>query len=290
MQTIFKALDPLIEFKPPFIDVTYHREEYLYKMQPSGYYQKTSIRKRPGTVGICAAIMHRYGIDAIPHLICGGFTLEDTENALIDLNFLGIQNILALRGDARKFEDKFLPEPDGHQYAVDLIHQIVGMNTGSYLDSNIDKGNPTDFCIGVAGYPEKHFESPNKSLDLDYLKAKVDAGADYIVTQMFFDNTVYFDFVDACRNIGINVPIIPGLKPLTRLYQLNSIPRNFFVNLPNDLIKETRKVDSDEDLRQIGIEWCIAQSKDLKEKGVPCLHYYTMSDAMTIKKICSQVV
>jgi methylenetetrahydrofolate reductase (NADPH) len=290
MQTIFKALDPLIEFKPPFIDVTYHREEYLYKMQPSGYYQKTSIRKRPGTVGICAAIMHRYGIDAIPHLICGGFTLEDTENALIDLNFLGIQNILALRGDARKFEDKFLPEPDGHQYAVDLIHQIVGMNTGSYLDSNIDKGNPTDFCIGVAGYPEKHFESPNKSLDMDYLKAKVDAGADYIVTQMFFDNTVYFDFVDACRNIGINVPIIPGLKPLTRLYQLNSIPRNFFVNLPNDLIKETRKVDSDEDLRQIGIEWCIAQSKDLKEKGVPCLHYYTMSDAMTIKKICSQVV
>ena len=290
MQTIFKALDPLIEFKPPFIDVTYHREEYLYKMQPSGYYQKTSIRKRPGTVGICAAIMHRYGIDAIPHLICGGFTLEDTENALIDLNFLGIQNILALRGDARKFEDKFLPEPDGHQYAVDLIQQIVGMNTGSYLDSNIDKGNPTDFCIGVAGYPEKHFESPNKSLDLDYLKAKVDAGADYIVTQMFFDNTVYFDFVDACRNIGINVPIIPGLKPLTRLYQLNSIPRNFFVNLPNDLIKETRKVDSDEDLRQIGIEWCIAQSKDLKEKGVPCLHYYTMSDAMTIKKICSQVV
>ena len=201
MQTIFKALDPLIEFKPPFIDVTYHREEYLYKMQPSGYYQKTSIRKRPGTVGICAAIMHRYGIDAIPHLICGGFTLEDTENALIDLNFLGIQNILALRGDARKFEDKFLPEPDGHQYAVDLIHQIVGMNTGSYLDSNIDKGNPTDFCICVAGYPEKHFESPNKSLDLDYLKAKVDAGADYIVTQMFFDNTVYFDFVDACRNI-----------------------------------------------------------------------------------------
>lgn len=290
MQTIFKALDPLIEFKPPFIDVTYHREEYLYKMQPSGYYQKTSIRKRPGTVGICAAIMHRYGIDAIPHLICGGFTLEDTENALIDLNFLGIQNILALRGDARKFEDKFLPEPDGHQYAVDLIHQIVGMNTGSYLDSNIDKGNPTDFCIGVAGYPEKHFESPNKSLDLDYLKAKVDAGADYIVTQMFFDNTVYFDFVDACRNIGINVPIIPGLKPLTRLYQLNSIPRNFFVNLPNDLIKETRKVDNDEELRQIGIEWCIAQSKDLKEKGVPCLHYYTMSDAMTIKKICSQVV
>lgn len=290
MQTIFKALDPLIEFKPPFIDVTYHREEYLYKMQPSGYYQKTSIRKRPGTVGICAAIMHRYGIDAIPHLICGGFTLEDTENALIDLNFLGIQNILALRGDARKFEDKFLPEPDGHQYAVDLIHQIVGMNTGSYLDSNIDKGNPTDFCIGVAGYPEKHFESPNKSLDLDYLKAKVDAGADYIVTQMFFDNTVYFDFVDACRNIGINVPIIPGLKPLTRLYQLNSIPRNFFVNLPNDLIKETRKVDNDEELRQIGIEWCIAQSKDLKEKGVPCLHYYTMSDAMTIKKICSQIV
>lgn len=289
MQTIFKGLDPLMEFKPPFVDVTYHREEYLYQMQPSGYYQKTSIRKRPGTVGICSAIMHRYGIDAVPHLICGGFSQEDTENALIDLNFLNIQNVLALRGDARKFEDKFIPEVNGHYYASDLIKQIDGMNNGLYLDSNIEKGSKTDFCIGVAGYPEKHFESPNMELDLQYLKAKVDAGADYIVTQMFFDNAAFFTFVKACRKIGINVPIIPGLKPLTKLYQLTSIPRHFYVNLPNDLVKAAQKATTDEELKAIGIDWCIAQSKELKASGIECLHYYTMGDALTIKKICSTI-
>lgn len=290
IQTIFKAMDPLMEFKPPFIDVTYHREEFLYQMQPTGYYQKTSIRKRPGTVGICTAIMHRYGVEAVPHLICGGFNREDTENALIDLHFLGIQNVLALRGDARRFEDKFFPEPEGHHYAVDLIHQITGMNNGSYLDTNIEKGSRTDFCIGVAGYPEKHFESPNLELDIKHLKAKIDAGGNYIVTQMFFDNKVYFDFVKLCRENGITVPIIPGLKPLTKLYQLNSIPRNFYVNLPNDLVREAQKAKTDEDLKQIGIEWCIAQSRELVENNVPCLHFYTMSDAQVVKKICSKIV
>ena len=289
MQTIFKTLDPLMEFKPPFVDVTYHREEFLYQMQPSGYYQKTSIRKRPGTVGICSAIMHRYGIDAVPHLICGGFSQEDTENALIDLNFLNVQNVLALRGDARKSEDKVIPETNGHHYAVDLIKQIDGMNQGTYLDSNIEKGSKTDFCIGVAGYPEKHFESPNLDLDLDYLKAKVDAGADYIVTQMFFDNQAFFSFVKACREKGINVPIIPGLKPLTKLYQLNSIPRHFYVNLPNDLVKEAQKATTDDQLKAIGTEWCIAQSKELKASGIECLHYYTMGDTQTVKKICSTI-
>lgn len=289
MQTIFKTLDPLMEFKPPFVDVTYHREEFLYQMQPSGYYQKTSIRKRPGTVGICSAIMHRYGVDAVPHLICGGFSLEDTENALIDLNFLNVQNVLALRGDARKFEDKFVPENNGHHYASDLIKQINGMNNGIYLDSNIEKGSKTDFCIGVAGYPEKHFESPNLELDLQYLKAKVDAGADYIVTQMFFNNEAFFSFVEACRKIGINVPIIPGLKPLTKMYQLTSIPRNFYVNLPNDLVKEASKATTDDQIKAIGTEWCIAQSKELKANGVSCLHYYTMSDTATVKKICSSI-
>ncbi|HRN33268.1 MAG TPA: methylenetetrahydrofolate reductase [NAD(P)H] [Saprospiraceae bacterium] len=290
IQTIFKAMDPLMEFKPPFIDVTYHREEFLYQMQPTGYYQKTSIRKRPGTVGICAAIMHRYGVEAVPHLICGGFNREDTENALIDLHFLGIQNVLALRGDARRFEDKFFPEPEGHHYAVDLIHQITGMNNGSYLDTNIEKGSRTDFCIGVAGYPEKHFESPNLELDIKHLKAKIDAGGNYIVTQMFFDNKMYFDFVKLCRENGITVPIIPGLKPLTKLYQLNSIPRNFYVNLPNDLVREAHKAKTDEDLKQIGIEWCIAQSRELVENNAPCLHFYTMSDAQVVKKICSKIV
>ena len=278
-----------MEFKPPFIDVTYHREEFLYTQQPSGFYEKTSIRKRPGTVGICAAIMHRYECDAVPHLICGGFSKEDTENALIDLAFLGISNVLALRGDARKFEVEFMPEPAGNAYAFDLVNQIKAMNEGVYLDSNIANGSCTEFCIGVAGYPEKHFESPNIKLDIQYLKKKIDAGADYIVTQMFFDNKAFFRFVDLCREAGIHVPIIPGLKPITKLYQLKSIPRHFYVNIPEELALEAQKIESDKDMRQLGIEWTIQQSKELIAAGVPCLHFYTMGDAATTKKICSKL-
>ncbi|MFN0036786.1 MAG: methylenetetrahydrofolate reductase, partial [Saprospiraceae bacterium] len=252
MQAIFHTLDALMEFKPPFIDVTYHREEFIYKKRPSGYYEKTAIRKRPGTVGICAAIMHRYGVDAVPHLICGGFSVEETENALIDLNFLGINNVLALRGDARQFEDKFIPDDNGHKYALDLVRQIVGMNHGQYLDQNIQNGEPTDFCIGIAGYPEKHFESPNFGTDLHFTKEKVDAGAGYIVTQMFFDNKKYHDYVDACRAAGIEVPIVPGLKPLTKKYQLNSIPRKFFINFPEEFVKEVLKAKDDEAVKQVG--------------------------------------
>lgn len=289
MQAIFKSLDALMEFKPPFVDVTYHREEFLYKKRPSGYYEKSAIRKRPGTVGICAAIMHRYGVDAVPHLICGGFSVEETENALIDLNFLGINNVLALRGDARQFEDKFVPEQDGHKYALDLVQQIEGMNHGKYLDANITNGEPTDFCIGVAGYPEKHFESPNMPSDMHFTKAKVDAGAHYIVSQMFFDNQKYFDYVARCREIGINVPIVPGLKPLTKKYQLNSIPRKFFINIPEDLVREIVKAKDDAAVAQIGTEWCIQQSKELKAYGVPCLHYYTMGDSDIIKTIVQAV-
>ncbi len=289
MQAIFNTLDALMEFKPPFIDVTYHREEFLYKQRPSGYYEKTAIRKRPGTVGICAALMHRYGVDAVPHLICGGFSVEETENALIDLNFLGINNVLALRGDARQFEDKFIPNENGHKYAFDLVRQIVGMNEGRYLDANIVNGEKTEFCIGVAGYPEKHFESPNLPTDLLFTKQKVEAGADYIVTQMFFDNKKYFEYVDACRQAGIDVPIVPGLKPITKRYQLNSIPRKFFVDMPGDLVNAIMKAKDDEAVKQIGTEWCIAQSKELKDAGVPCLHYYTMSDTETIRKIAATV-
>jgi len=290
MHAIFNTLDALMEFKPPFIDVTYHREEFIYNKRASGYYEKTAIRKRPGTVGICAAIMHRYGVDAVPHLICGGFSVEETENALIDLNFLGINNVLALRGDARQFEDKFTPEEDGHKYALDMVRQIVGMNEGRYLDSNIVNGEKTDFCVGVAGYPEKHFEAPNPATDLHYTKQKVDAGAGYIVTQMFFDNRKYFDYVDACRKIGIDVPIVPGLKPLTKRYQLNSIPRKFFVNLPEALVSEIEKAKTEEAVQQIGIEWCIQQSRELKAAGVPCLHYYTMGNAATSRAIAEAVV
>jgi methylenetetrahydrofolate reductase (NADPH) len=289
MQDIFNLLDPLMEFKPPFIDVTYHREEYIYKKQDSGYYEKTAIRKRPGTVGICAAIMHRYDVDAVPHLICGGFNREDTENALIDLNFLEINNVLALRGDALQFDSKFVPEPGGNAYALDLVKQVDDMNHGRYLDENIENGQKTNFCIGIAGYPEKHFEAPNMESDLAFIKQKVEAGAEYIVTQMFFDNEKYFEYVESCRNAGIHIPIVPGLKPLTKMYQLSSIPRHFYINLPEDLVSAFLSAKTMEAKRQVGIEWCVAQSQELKAAGVPCLHYYTMGDVDTIKKIAESV-
>ena len=289
MKAIFDTLDPLMEFKPPFIDVTYHREEFIYIKKSSGYYEKTAIRKRPGTVGICAAIMHRYGVDAVPHLICGGFTKEETENVLIDLNFLDINNVLALRGDARKFDGKFIPERDGHHYALDMVKQIQDMNNGKYLDENIENGEKTNFCIGIAGYPEKHFEAPNLESDLDFAKKKVEAGAKYIVTQMFFDNKYYFEYVKRCREIGIDVPIVPGLKPLTKKYQLNSIPRLFHLDLPQELATELAAAKDAKGRKEVGIKWCIHQSKELKKKGVPCLHYYTMGDVETIKRIVEKV-
>ena len=289
IQSIFDTLDPLMEFKPPFVDVTYHREEYIYKKRSSGYYEKVEMRKRPGTVGICAAIMHRYGVDAVPHLICGGFSIEETENALIDLKFLGIDNVLIIRGDARKFEGKFIPEQNGHSYALDLVKQVSNMNNGVYLDNSLINAEPSDFCIGVAGYPEKHFEAPNFDSDIHFLKEKIKAGADYIVTQMFFDNKPYFEFVKKCRDAGIKVPIVPGLKPITKKYQLNSIPRLFHLNIPKDLSNALLKAKDADARTQIGIEWTTAQSKELKEAGVPCLHYYTMGDVSTIKKIVQQI-
>lgn len=289
MQDIFNILDPLMEFNPPFIDVTYHREEYIYSKRDSGYYEKIAIRKRPGTVGICASIMHRYGVDAVPHLICGGFSKSETENALIDLKFLGIDNVLALRGDARQFEDKFIPEENGHKYAVDLVEQIQSVNSGTYLDQIVDTDDQSAFCIGVAGYPEKHFEAPNYDYDIQKLKEKVDAGADYIVTQMFFDNSKFFAFVDACRAADISIPIIPGLKPLTRRYQLTSIPRKFFVNFPDDLVNEVAKAKDKEAIRQIGVRWTVQQCKELMDSGVPCIHFYTMGDTPTTIDIVSQL-
>ena len=290
MKDIFHLLDSLIEFNPPFIDVTYHREEFVYNKHESGYYEKTAIRKRPGTVGICAAIMHKYGVEAVPHLICGGFTREDTENALIDLDFLGIKNVLALRGDAMTFEDKFNKTPGGHAHALDLVRQMADMNAGKYLDPNIENGNKTDFCIGIAGYPEKHFEAPNMDFDMHYTKAKIDAGAEYIVTQMYFDNQKYFDYVKACRSMDIAAPIVPGIKPLTRRYQLASIPRRFFVNMPDDLVKEANKARTDEAVLDVGVEWSIAQCKELIAEGVPCIHFYTMGDVQTITRILKGIV
>lgn len=290
IDSIYNILDPLMEFNPPFIDVTYHREDFVYKQNDKGYYEKVAIRKRPGTVGICAAIMHKYQVEAVPHLICGGFTKEETESALIDLNFLGIQNVLLLRGDARKMDKRFIPEEGGHQYAIDLVRQVADMNNGIYLHEEINNSFRTDFCIGVAGYPEKHFEAPNYQIDLDHLKRKVDAGADYIVTQMFFNNRKFFEFVDACRKAGIEVPIIPGVKPITNAVQINSLPSIFFTDIPNDLIKSVESCKNREDVIQAGVEWTVQQCKELIEFGVPCIHFYTMGDWRTTRTIVEQIV
>jgi methylenetetrahydrofolate reductase (NADPH) len=290
IKSIYDAIDPLMEFKPPFVDVTYHREEYVYKKFPNGMLQKKTTRKRPGTVGICAAIINKYGIDAIPHIICGGFSKEETENALIDLNFLGIDNVLALRGDQIKTESVFEPEPDGHAYASDLIEQIVRMNQGEYLDEELGNSAASDFCIGVAGYPEKHFEAPNFKNDLKWLKKKVDLGAEYIVTQMFFDNSKYFDFVKQCRDIGIEVPIIPGLKPLTTKSQLTILPKIFHIDIPEDLADAVAVCKDNDAVKEVAIEWGIQQAKELIAAGAPCLHYYTMGKPDVTKAIVSQVL
>lgn len=277
IQSIYEGIDPLMEFNPPFINVTYHREEYVFKERGNGLLEKITIRKRPGTVGICSAIMNKYKVDTVPHIICGGFSKEDTENALMDLNFLGIDNVLLLRGDAVKTEAHFRPHTDGHAHASDLIQQVVQLNHGVYLDEEMESPTPTDFCIGVAGYPEKHVEAPNLATDLKYLKQKVDLGAQYIITQMFFDNKKFCDFVTACREAGITVPIIPGLKPLTTCNQLTVLPRFFNIDLPEDLVNAVEACKTPQAVKQVGIEWTIQQCKELINFGVPCLHFYTMS-------------
>jgi len=285
IDSLFAHIDPLMEFKPPFIDVTYHREEFVYKNRGNGLLEKKTIRKRPGTVGICAAIKNKYGVDPVPHIICGGFTKEETENALIDLNFLGIDNVLVLRGDSITEEKTFRPEPDGNAYALDLAHQVVAMNKGIYLDDELQNAVPTDFCIGVAGYPEKHFEAPNIKSDLKYLKQKIDAGAEYIVTQMFFDNSKYFEFVEKCREAGINVPIIPGLKPITTKAHMTVLPSIFHIDIPDDLYNEIEKCADNKQVKEVGIEWAIQQSKELYKAGVPVLHYYSMGKSDSVYRI-----
>ncbi len=289
IDSIFNNIDPLMEFEPPFIDVTYHREEYIYKELENGLLQKKIVKKRPGTVGICAAIKNKYNVDAIPHVLCGGFTKEDTENFLIDLDFLDIDNVVALRGDAIKNEIYFKPEKEGNTYAGDLVNQIERLNQGKYLDESLANTSSTDFCIGVAGYPEKHMEAPSLDSDIHFLKKKIKMGADYIVTQMFFDNQKYFEFVKKCRKEGITVPVIPGLKPISTKKQLNLIPYRFKVDLPDELVMEVVKCRDNKAVRQVGIEWCIAQSKELIKNRVPFLHYYSMGKSNSIKSIASQV-
>ena len=289
IQSIFDSIDPLMEFNPPFIDVTYHREEYEFKELENGLLQKKIVKKRPGTVGICAGIQNKYNFDAIPHILCGGFTKEDTENLLIDLDFLGIDNEVALRGDAVKSEIYFKPEKDGHAFASELVSQIHNLNNGIYLDADLQNSASTDFCIGVAGYPEKHMEAPSLDSDIHFLKQKIKNGADYVITQMFFDNQKFFDFVAKCRAAGITVPIIPGLKPIATKKQLNLIPHRFSIELPDALIMEVVKAKDNDAVRQIGIEWCIQQSKELVAAGIPVLHYYSMGKAANVKAIASSI-
>ena len=289
IKNLFSNIDPLMEFKPPFIDVTYHREEYVFKKKDGGLLEKLTTRKRPGTVGICAAIQNHYKVDTVPHIICGGFSREETENALIDLNFLGVDNVLVLQGDAIKTEAKFIPEADGFKYASELLEHVVNMNKGVYLDEELHEPSPTNFCIGVAGYPEKHFNAPNLKTDLKYLKLKVDMGAEYIVTQMFFDNKKYFEFVDRCREAGINVPIIPGIKPLTGKAQLTILPQIFHIDLPEELADEAEKCKDNAAIKQVGIEWTIKQSKELIKYGAPTIHFYSMGKSDPIYKIAKEL-
>ncbi|HRN35969.1 MAG TPA: methylenetetrahydrofolate reductase [NAD(P)H] [Flavobacteriales bacterium] len=289
IHSIYAGIDPLMEFKPSFINVTYHREEVIYKERGQGLLQKIRLRKRPGTVGICAMIKAKYDVDTVPHLICGGFSREDTEDALIELSFLGIDNVLALRGDAVKNEPHFIPERDGHAHAEDLIRQIAGLNRGKYLYEEEQEASPTNLCIGAACYPEKHQEALNLGTDIAYLKRKVEAGADYLVTQMFFDNQRYFDFVERCRKEGIQVPIIPGLKPLTNFRHVAFIPKTFHIDLPDAYARELVKCATDDAVKALGIEWTVAQAKELLAHNVPSLHFYTMGKSEAVKAIASQL-
>jgi len=284
IQELYNNIDPLMEFKPPFIDVTTSREEYIY-IDREGLLDKKLTRMRPGTVGICASIKHKYDVDTVPHVLCGGFTREETEYLLVDCHYLGIENIMALRGDAMREEKYFEPTKGGHPYAIDLVKQVQDLNCGQYLHEVIETDDCADFCIGVAGYPEKHIEAPSLQSDLKRLKEKVEAGADYVVTQMFFDNKKYFAFVDAAKEAGIDVPIIPGIKPIAVKRHLNLLPQVFKIDLPQDLIDAVDNCKDNKAVRQVGIEWGIEQSKELKAAGVPVLHYYSMGKSDNVQAI-----
>ncbi len=289
INSIYNGISPLMEFKPAFIDVTYHREEFVLRKRKDGGFDRVYTRKRPGTVAICAALMNKFHVDTVPHLICGGFSKEETENALIDLHFLGIDNVLVLRGDNIKNESNFVPEPDGNKNSIELLQQVVDMNNGRYVDLELENASNSNFCIGVSGYPEKHFEAPNMQSDLRWLKQKADAGAEYIVTQMFFNNQMFFDFTESCKKMDIHIPIIPGIKPLTTKKQLTVLPKIFNIDIPEDLVHAVENCKDDKAVKQVGIEWAIQQSKELKAAKVPVLHYYTMGVSEVTKAIASQV-
>jgi methylenetetrahydrofolate reductase (NADPH) len=286
---IYKAIDPLIEFNPVNINITYHQHETIYNTLPDGTLEKKIVRKRPGNVALSAAIKFRYNITVVPHVICGGHTKDDIEDILLDFQFLGLDNLLLLRGDAPKGQKIFIAEKNGHANTTGLVKQIMDLNKGIYLDPALKNPVATNFSVGVAGYPEKHIEAPNMDTDLKHLKEKVDAGAEYIVTQLFFDNQKFFDFVQQCRNIGINVPIVPGIKPLSALTDIKLVPQIFSCDIPQDFYKELEKCKTNQEVKEVGIDWAIQQSKELMAFGVPALHFYTYGISDNVKRIAKAV-
>jgi methylenetetrahydrofolate reductase (NADPH) len=289
LDDIYQAIDPLIEFNPLNINITYHQQESIYRPAGNGLMQRTIVRKRPGTVAIGAALKYKYKLTIVPHMICGGFSKLETEDVLIDLHFLGMKNLLVLRGDAQKGYRDFIPEKDGHEHTIGLVNQIMNLNKGIYLDAEVENATKLDFSIGVAGYPEKHFEAPNLDEDIKYLKAKVDAGAEYVVTQLFYNNAKFFEFVELCRKAGIKVPIIPGIKPITTMKDVEVLPRVFHIGIPNDLVKEVQKCSTNAEAKEVGVEWAIQQSLELKKAGVPAIHFYTIGISDNIRKIAARV-
>ena len=285
IERVYSAIDRLVEFDPAYINFTSHRDEIMYSERPDGLLEKKIVRKRPGTIALAAAVKYKYNLTVVPHLLCGGFSKEETENVLIEMNFLGIDDVLALRGDPQKGSRTFIPEKDGHSHSSDLVRQIINMNNGKYLEELLEDPTPTSFCVGVAGYPEKHNEAPNRHVDLENLKLKVDSGASYIVTQMFFDNSKFFRFRDECKAIGINVPVIAGLKPISALNDIRMLPQTFHIDVPNDLVNAIKKCTTDKDAREVGIEWAVMQSKELISKGVPGIHYYTLGRSDNVARI-----
>jgi len=288
IERVYSTIDRLMEFSPAYINFTSHRNETVYRERPDGLLEKRVVRKRPGTIALAAAVKYKYNIPVVPHVLCGGFTKEETENVLIEMNFLGIDDVLALRGDPQKGSRSFIPEREGHSHTWELVQQIADMNKGKYLEDSLEDTNPTNFCIGVAGYPEKHFEAPNRQIDLVNLKHKVDTGASYIVTQMFFDNSKFFRFRDECRSIGIDVPVIAGIKPVSALNDINLLPQTFHIDMPYDLVVALHKCKTDKDAREVGIEWAVMQSKELIKAGVPGIHYYTLGRSDNVARIVKE--
>jgi methylenetetrahydrofolate reductase (NADPH) len=288
VRTLLELIDDLMKFRPPFIDITSHAAEVMYEEMPGDGIRRRVKRKRPGTLGVCALIQNKYQVDAVPHVLCQGFTREETEDFLIELRYLGIDNVLAVRGDESGYQKPLRDGKTANDFAIDLVRQVADMNRGRYLQADLLDAEPSDFCVGVGGYPEKHFEAPNLETDIRRTREKLDAGGDYVVTQMFFDNRVYFDYVERCRAAGITAPIIPGLKILANRKQLASIPRTFYVDIPAALSDEVAKV-ADERVQEVGVEWALAQARELLDRGVPALHFYVMQSSTGVTRLLDRL-